>query len=131
MALIMLKYAQLCLTLFATPQTVACQAPLSIGFSRHAYWSRLPFLLLVDLPDPGFQPACTVSPELQADSLSLSHWGSPYVEIHFLCTHFDESFLSWINTEFYQIGDFCVIFILSCVTVVYHIDWLAYVEPSL
>ena len=27
-----------------TPWTVACQAPLSIGFSRQEYWSRLPFL---------------------------------------------------------------------------------------
>ena len=29
--------------LFATPQTVACQAPLSVGFSRQDYWSGLPF----------------------------------------------------------------------------------------
>ena len=29
--------------LFATPWTVACQAPLSIGFSREEYWDRLPF----------------------------------------------------------------------------------------
>ena len=31
-----------CLTL-ATPWTVACQAPLSMGFSRQEYWSGLPF----------------------------------------------------------------------------------------
>ena len=30
---------------FATPWTVACQAPLSRGFSRQEYWSGLPFLL--------------------------------------------------------------------------------------
>ena len=29
--------------LFATPGTVACQAPLSVGFSRQEYWSGLPF----------------------------------------------------------------------------------------
>ena len=34
---------QSCLTL-ATPQTVACQAPLSMGFSKQEYWNRLPFL---------------------------------------------------------------------------------------
>ena len=34
--------AKLCLTL-ATPWTVACQAPLSMGFSRQEYWSGLPF----------------------------------------------------------------------------------------
>ena len=37
--------------LFATPQTVACQAPLSMGFSRQEYWSRLPFPSPGDLPD--------------------------------------------------------------------------------
>ena len=29
--------------LFATPWTVACQAPLSMGFSRQEHWSGLPF----------------------------------------------------------------------------------------
>ena len=29
--------------LFATPWTVACQAPLSTGFTRQEYWSGLPF----------------------------------------------------------------------------------------
>ena len=32
---------QLCLTL-ATPWTIACQPPLSMGFSRQEYWSGLP-----------------------------------------------------------------------------------------
>ena len=32
-----------CVQLFATPQTVACQIPLSMGFSRQEYWSGLPF----------------------------------------------------------------------------------------
>ena len=36
------KIAQSCLTL-ASPWTVACQAPLSMGFSRQEYWSGLPF----------------------------------------------------------------------------------------
>ena len=58
---------------FATPSTVACQAPLSMGFSRQGYWSGLPFPSPSDLPDPGIEP---VSPALQADSL-LSHQGSP------------------------------------------------------
>ena len=33
--------------------TVAHQVPLSMGFSRQEYWSRLPFPTLGDLPDPG------------------------------------------------------------------------------
>ena len=34
--------AKSCLTL-VTPQTIACQAPLSVGFPRQEYWSGLPF----------------------------------------------------------------------------------------
>ena len=45
--------AQSCLTV--SPWTVACQTPLSVGFSRQEYWSRLPCLLPGDLPDPGDQ----------------------------------------------------------------------------
>jgi len=37
--------------LFATPWTVACQAPLSMEFSRQEYWSGLPFPSPGDLPD--------------------------------------------------------------------------------
>ena len=42
--------------LFATPRTVASQAPLSMGFSRQEYWSGLPFPSPEDLPDPGIKP---------------------------------------------------------------------------
>ena len=52
--------------LFATPWTVAYQAPLSMGFSRQESWSGLPFPSPVDLPDPGIEPG---SPTLQADAL--------------------------------------------------------------
>ena len=52
--------------LFANPWTVACQAPLSMQFSRQEYQSRLPFPSLGDLPDPGVESR---SPTLQADSL--------------------------------------------------------------
>ena len=44
-----------CVRLFATPWTVAYQAP-SMGFSRQEYWSRLPFPSPGDLPDPGIEP---------------------------------------------------------------------------
>jgi len=49
-----------------TPWTVACQAPLSMGFSRQEYWNGLTFPSPGDLPDPGTEPG---SPSLQADSL--------------------------------------------------------------
>ena len=47
--------------LFVTPWTVDCQAPLSIGFSRQEYWSGLPCLPPVDLPDLGIKPKSYVS----------------------------------------------------------------------
>ena len=64
--------------LSATPWTVAHQAPLSVGFCRHEYCSGLLFPSLGDLPDPGIEPESPASPVLQADSLPVSHWGSPF-----------------------------------------------------
>ena len=52
--------------LFATPWTVAYQAPPSMELSRQEYWSGLPFPSPGDLPDPGIKPG---SPALQADAL--------------------------------------------------------------
>ena len=52
--------------LFATPWTVAYQAPPSMGLSRQQCWSGLPFPSPGDLPDPGIKPG---SPTLQADAL--------------------------------------------------------------
>ena len=53
--------------LFATPWTVAYQAPQSTEFSRQEYWSGLPFPSPGDFPNPGIEPR---SPVLQADTLS-------------------------------------------------------------
>ena len=52
---------------FATPWTVAYQAPPSMGFSMQEYWSGLPFPSPEDLPDPGIKPG---SPALRADTLT-------------------------------------------------------------
>ena len=57
--------AKSCLT-FAIPWTVACQTPLSKGFSRQEYWSGLPFPSPGDLLIPGIEPR---SSALQADDL--------------------------------------------------------------
>ena len=82
----MIKYMQIKITtkhlfsmlaarscLFATPWTVASQAPLFMEFSMQEYWSGLPFPSPGDLLNPGIEPR---SPALQADSLPLSHQGS-------------------------------------------------------
>ena len=60
--------------LFATPWTVAHQAPLSTGFFRQKYWSELAVPSSVDLPNPGTEPE---SPALQADSLLSEPPGKP------------------------------------------------------
>ena len=51
--------------LFAALWTTACQTPLSMGFSRHEYWSGLLCPPPVDLPDPGIQPMSLISPALE------------------------------------------------------------------
>ena len=57
-----------------TPWTVACQAPLSVGFSRQEYWSGFPCPASGDIPDPGIE---TKSHALQADSLPTKPTGKP------------------------------------------------------
>ena len=64
--------------LFATPWTVAYQAPPSMGFSRQECWSGLPFPSPGDLPDPGIEPG---SPALQVDSLSAEVPRKPHFNI--------------------------------------------------
>ena len=67
---------------FATLWTVACQATLSMGFSKQESCSGLPFSPLRDLPDLRIEPAYPVSPVLQEDSLPPNHWGRPTNYIH-------------------------------------------------
>ena len=50
--------------LFVTPWTVAHQAPLSMGFSRHEYWGGLPFPSSGALPNPGTESASHGFPTL-------------------------------------------------------------------
>ena len=61
--------AKSCLTLVA-PSPVASQAPLSMGFPRQEYWSRLPFPSPGDLPDSGIK---LTFPGWQEYSLPLNH----------------------------------------------------------
>ena len=64
------KSLQLC-PILCDPVDCSLLVPLSMGFSD---WSGLPCPPPGDLPEPGIE---LVSPALQADSLRLSHWGSP------------------------------------------------------
>ena len=53
---------QSCLTLCDPMDCVACQAPLSMGFSRQEYESRLPFPPPGGPPNPGIEPVSLTSP---------------------------------------------------------------------
>ena len=60
---------------FETPMNcVACQALLSMEFSRQGYWSGFPFPSPGDLPNPRIEPT---SPALQADALPSELLGKP------------------------------------------------------
>ena len=50
--------------LFATPWTVAHQAPLSMGFPMQKYWRGFPFPTPGDIPDPEIKPKSLASPAL-------------------------------------------------------------------
>ena len=79
--------AKSCPTL-ATPWTVACQAPLSMGFSRQEYWSGCHFLLQGIFPTPGWNPGlCTVG-----RFFTNSHQGSPHLlSVQFSCSVVSDS----------------------------------------
>ena len=68
---------QSCLTLW-DPMDRSTQGSSVHGILQaQEYWSGLPFPPPGDLPDSGIEPTSPVSPALQADSLPLSHVGSP------------------------------------------------------
>ena len=74
--------------LFATPWTVAYQAPPSMGFSRQECWSGLPFPSPGDPPEPGIEPW---SPELQADALPSEPPGNPQkIILNYKIQHFSK-----------------------------------------
>ena len=69
--------------LFASPWTVAWQAPLSMRFSRQEYWSGLPCPPLWDLSHPGIKPTSLMSPVLTGRFVTTStiqgHAVTPYL----------------------------------------------------
>ena len=75
--------------LFATPWTVAHQAPLSMGFSRQEYWSGLPFPSLGDLPNPGIKPMSTA---LSGGFFTTKPPEKPHEQLIFLKTRVRNTF---------------------------------------
>ena len=69
-----------CVQLFVTPPrpwTADHQAPLSLGFPRQGFWSRLPFPSPGDLPDPGIEPMSPASPALAGRFSTTEPLGEP------------------------------------------------------
>ena len=64
--------------LFETSWIVAHQAPLSMGFSRHEYWSGLPFPPPRDLLNPGMDPEFLASPSLADEFFTTASPGKPW-----------------------------------------------------
>ena len=64
---------------FVTPWTLACQAPLSMGFPRQEYCSGLLFPSPGDFPDSGTEPE---SPELAGGFFTIEPPGKPYPTFH-------------------------------------------------
>ena len=86
---------KLCPTL-ETPWTVACQAPLSMGFSRQECWSGFPFPSPGDLLDPGIEPSLLHCRQIL---YQLSYEGSPnLIEIFINSIHIFEH-ISWLVLE--------------------------------
>ena len=68
------------LSRFSHVQLLACQAPLSMGFSRQEYWSGLPCPSPGDLPDPGIEPESLMYPLLAGRFFSTcTTWEAPYL----------------------------------------------------
>ena len=61
-----------CMTLCDPMDCIACQAPLSMGFSRREYWSRLPCPPPGNLCNPGIKPMCLMSPVLAGEFFTTS-----------------------------------------------------------
>ena len=77
-----------CVQLFVTPWTVACQAPLAMGFSRQEHESRLPFAPPGDLPDPEIKPTSLASPAM-ADEFSTTMSPEKPKRVQGMCITYD------------------------------------------
>ena len=67
LGLLLLFKSQNSVQLFVTPWTVACQAPLFMGFPIQEYWSGLPFPSAGDLPYPEIKLASLEFPDLAGE----------------------------------------------------------------
>ena len=100
--------------LFATPWTVACQASLSMEFSRQEYWSEKLFPSPGSLPDPGIEPASLTSPALAGRFFTASATWEAHTSLYKTCL-FDILYLMVLLSE--VLRNYCnsVLFLLTLI----------------
>ena len=92
---------------FVSPRPVACQTPLSMGFPRQEYRSRLPFPAAGDLPNPGIKPT---SPVLAGRCFTTEPPGKPHIPWctvqtpHITKVSISPTFLRVVWTDFISSG---------------------------
>ena len=83
--------------LFTSPWTVACQAPLSVEFSRQEYWRGLPFSSPGNLPHPGTE---TVSLRISCVGRQILYycatWEDAWKDTTYTCYFFQISSYCWL-----------------------------------
>ena len=84
--------------LFATPWTVAHQAPLSMGFSRQEYWRGWSFFSPGDLPDLGIKPTSPVSPAPACGFFTTAPPEKPIHIIYILYTNIMYKYTKYISS---------------------------------
>ena len=85
--------------LFATSWTVACQASLSMGFSRQEYWSGLPFPSPGNIPDPRIKPTSLMSPALAGGFFTTgATWD---MGIRVISFSYFQGYILYLDTVFY------------------------------
>ena len=133
--------------IFAILWTIACQAPLSMGFSRHEYWGGLQCPLPGDPPAPGIEPMFSVSPALASGFFTTcATWEAPLTgggavnaqaweghprgpKQHWKsldCIRLNISALSWGANMFWTPCKVCTVDITACVPFLWggHRDWM-------
>ena len=104
-------YCALNISSLVIPWAVACQAPLSMEFSKQECWSGMPFPFPGDLPDPGIEPRF---PALQADYLPSVQFSSVAQSCPTLCNPMNRSMpglpvhhqlLEFTQTQVHQVSD--------------------------
>ena len=93
----------------ATPWTVVCQAPQSIGFFRQECWSRLLFPILGDLPDPRIKTVSLASPALASGFFTTVPHGKPRSYLYMYMDFKDGSVVKNLPANAGDAKDTCLI----------------------